>query len=389
MIIALSVPTGYHMRELLVPLQDLLTNDEDIDKVLVLTPAADFRKLIFPEYSDKFIFHHTPDIDTATEIFTKYQPDLVVTDTTGLDDYDVPILRAATSLNITTATFIASWDNIWKINRHKEEQAFADHFIVWNQMMKDHLPKVIPDPDSKDITVIGAPRFDFFTHSDRIPSREELFRHLGLTDFARPLIHFATTELYPLDYIVKSIFQSKLKQQPHLFASVHPGGNMTHHKTELQAYDVTIRYSFGRHESSPHKSFMYRPSKKDVYMHMALFKHADLLINHSSTVALESFAADTPVINVKYAKPWHWLSWYRSIPRRDFDEHYADLLSDNPSKVVTNEPELIQATNDYLSDPTIDQAARKSTLSKMNTITDGTASRKMLDHLKQLATKHE
>lgn len=391
--IALSVPTGYHMRELIMPLRDLLTNDPDIDQVIILTPAAPHRHLIFSDYHKKFTFHHTPDINSAKTVLQKYNPDLVVTDTTGLDAYDVPILKAAHQLNLTTATFIASWDNIWKINRHKGEQFFAPHFIVWNQMMKDHLSQVIPHPAHTDITIVGAPRFDFFTHSDRIPSRLQLYNHLGLSHPRRPLIHFATTELYPLDYVVRAIRQAldlnRLKHHPYLFASVHPGGHISRHRSSLKPYDVTIKYSFGRQKSSPHPNFFYRPTMKDVYLHLALFKHADLLINHSSTVALESFAANTPVINVNYPPPWHWLSWYQSIPRHDFREHYADLLADHPSQVVTSKSQLIQAARNYLSSPDLDQSARQSTLTKMTTITDGTASQAMLDHFKHLAAAHD
>src|SRR3989344_8631530 len=110
--IIFSVPSGFHARELLTPLKPLLDADTSIGHVYCLTPGAPFRKELFSDYGDKFTFIANP-LDEAghRQLISELAPDIVVTNTSGLDLHDTPILKAALALNIPTLTFIASWDN--------------------------------------------------------------------------------------------------------------------------------------------------------------------------------------------------------------------------------------------------------------------------------------
>lgn len=394
MIILLSVPSGFHARELLLPLKSLLENDSEISKVICLTPAASYRTEIFSTYGPKFEFILNPEGQKAhDELLTRLRPDIIITTTSGLDALDVPILQAAKNNDIPTLTFIASWDNVWKMERlhhQKRPQVLADQLIVWNTMMRDHLLRVFPHLKDEQIAVIGAPRFDFFYHQDKIPSEEALRRYLSMPAGGK-LIHFATTELYAMGYIIGTISEAaRNKSLPaplHLYASVHPGGNMARHQQDAKGYDLTIRYSFGRHDTAPHPLFRYHPALEDVYMLVALFKYSHLLINHSSTVAIESFLADVPVINVKYGQPLDWWRWYRSMVYRDFQQHYRDITAHHGTTVVYNRRQLIAATKRYLEQPETDRPARQLTLKKMITTTDGTASQQVLAAIKRLAKR--
>ena len=310
------------------------------------------------------------------------------------DDRDVPILRAAKTNNIKTLTFVASWDNVWKMgrsNKANEPRENADTFVVWNSMMNDHLLRLYPEIGQHNISIIGAPRFDFFTHKENIPTKEDLRSFLAIPNDEGKLIHFATTELYPMEYLIKSIAKARdngqLNYPVHLYASVHPGGDIAKHEKYANKYGVNVKYSFGRQPNSLTPSFKYNPSIENIYMLIALFKHSDLLINQSSTVALESFAADTPVINAKYGKSFDWWNWHRSAVAKDFRQHYADILKDSPSQVVYNDKELINATNAYLDHPTLDQDNRLKSLMRMTTIIDGTASKQLVKFIKKHANQ--
>ncbi len=392
----LSVPSGFHARELLTPLKRLLESDADIASVHCLTPAAPFSKQLFPEYGGKFVFHKSPAGGVERrELMKKVGPDVVITNTAGLDSADVPILRAARQLSLPTVTFIASWDNVWKMERLKNEsrpQVLADYLLVWNQMMRDHLLRVFPELNQERISVAGAPRFDYFTHEDSIPSRRDLLGYLNLPNDGSKLLHFATTELYPMEYVVRDIFSAaqkgRIKHKLSLYASVHPGGDIKKHRPYADKYGVTVRYAFGRLKSSPHPDFHYHPSEKDIYLLVALFKHSDLLINHSSTVAIESFFGHTPVINVKYGRPFDWWRWYRSMVYRDFKEHYRDIISGGATKIVRHPRQLIAAINDYLDSPSRDSQARQKTLRRLVTTTDGSAGQKVLKCIKTAAGPH-
>lgn len=387
-----SVPSGFHLRELVLPLKELLESDPVISVVTIVTPGAPYAQELFSHFGTKFTFVDNGKTDEETKNLLQHaQPDIVITNTSGLDNLDVPLLKAAKALGIPTFTFIASWDNVWKMERFKnegKEQVLADHIAVWNTMMHDHLVRLFPEYDRSLISIVGAPRFDFFWHTDRVASKEKVFAALGLEDTTRPLIHFATTELYPMEYLVRAVHDDFKKQihesTPYFYASVHPGGDMSKHKI-YEKYGVKVRYSFGRKDNAPHPNFRYNPTLDDVYMLIGLFKHTNLLINHSSTVALESLVADVPVINVKYGDRFDWWRWYRSMVYRDFQQHYLDITSEKGTWLVHNKHELLKALHEYLQNPQRDSEARKKTVQKMITTTDGTASQQMLELIKKKA----
>lgn len=388
-----SIPTGYHLRELVLPLRSYLEQDSAITQVVIVTPAAPYAQQLFPGFSSKFIFIENPStLEAHSIIMQKFNPDLVITNTVGHDERDYPILVSAKQAGCKTLTFIASWDNVWKIERllkTPNRVALADTFIVWNTMMKEHLARIFPNLSLSNIHIIGAPRFDFYSQTDKIPNKEQLFQKLGLKDASRPLIHFSTTELYPMDYIAKAVKQAmdkgKLPKNLALLATVHPGGNLDKHAT-LEQFGCTVRFAFGRKEDTSVTGFSYNPSEQDLYDAVALYKHTAILINHSSTTALESLLANVPVINVKYGQPFDWWRWYRSMVYRDFQQHYADVVSDGATKVVAGKKQLIKAMQTYLKNPQTDESARAITIKKMITTVDGTASAQVMELIKQKAT---
>lgn len=391
--IAISVPTGYHKRELFMPLTPLLQADKDITRVLAISPAAAYRTQIFPEYREKFEFITNPaDAADHKKLFQDWQPEIVVTSTAGHEERDVPILRAAKELGIPTLTFIASWDNVWKMERmirFGKPQVVSDHFVVWNVMMRDHLLRIFPVLRPEQVVVIGAPRFDYFSHHDQIPSEDELRNYLGVPPDGK-LIHFSSTELYPMDYIVKTIKRSQADQPAasplHFFVSVHPGGDLAHHQS-MAKYGALIGYSFGRQPVSPVPDFRYNPSVKDIYMHVALFKYSAMLINQSSTTVMESLLADVPIINVAFGKKFDWWHWYRSMVYRDFFQHYADVIMSRATSLVKNRRELVRACYTYLEHPECQRAERAAAIKKMITTVDGTASLKVLNFIKLCAAE--
>lgn len=386
-----SVPSGYHIRELILPLRRYLELQSDISEVHIMTPAANISSQVFPEFGEKFIFHENPKDDVGhKDLFARIQPDRVITNTVGHDELDEPVLRIAQEMNIATITFIASWDNVWKIERLLKKNipvAIADRFIVWNSMMKEHLMRVFPEVSENRIAIIGAPRMDYFAHTDRIASKDAVYSALGFEDASRPFIHIATTELYPMEYIVKEIKNGidthTIPNNPYLYASVHPGGVLEKYKA-FEDNGVTVRFSPGRKETILLQSFRYSPTEQDIYFLIGVFKYAEVLVNHSSTVALESMIADVPVVNVKYGMRLDWWNWYRSMVYRDFKQHYADLISDDATYVATSPKQLVQDVIASLEHPEAKRDNRAITARKMITITDGTASEKVLAYIMTL-----
>lgn len=399
----LSAPTGYNAREILLPLHDQLTSDSSFSEIYVLTPAAPYQQQLFPTFNNKFIFYENPaDLAAHIQLFTKLKPDIILTPTVGLDTKDVAIIQAAKQLNIPSITFIASWDNIFKMERlHDRGYSGADkqttlsfqlpdYFAVWNNLNKQHLLTSFPEISPDHIQITGPPRFDYFYHSNHIPSRSDLMQYLDFPEesFDNRLIHCATTKLYPFKYIIKSIAKARDNQEfkfpISLYASVHPGGDINKHLSYKQ-YGVKIKYSFGRRHNSPLPEFNYLPTSDEIYYLIALFKYTNILINQSSTVAIESMAANVPIINITYGKPFDWWGWRRSMVYRDFQQHYRYITEEGGTSLVNSPHSLIETINTYINDPTFKEAERKKTIQKMITFTDGSCTQRLLNYLKQIA----
>lgn len=402
--LVISAPSGYNAREIVLPLQERLTADASIKEIHVITPAAPYRQQLFPTFTEKFQFHTNPEaLAGHRALLERIRPTILLTPTVGLDPRDTLILRAGKQLAIPTLTFIASWDNVFKMERLRTkgfsggekgrvaDYEFPDFMAVWNRMNYEHLLRSFPDEVAANrLAITGPPRFDYFAHTSRIPSRPELLAYLGFDHVTSdaPLLHCATTELYPFEYIIKAIHQAiatrQLPVETLLYASVHPGGDMAKHR-QYAHYGARVKYSFGRRDNSPLPEFSYLPTEEEIYYLIALWRHTTVLVNQSSTVALESMAADRPVVNVKYGQPWDWLNWHRKTVYRDFKQHYRYITEEGATTIVHTKRELIAAIAAYLKNPELRQAQRQKTLTKLISYTDGNNGQRLIEYLKQCA----
>jgi CDP-glycerol glycerophosphotransferase (TagB/SpsB family) len=152
-----------------------------------------------------------------------------------------------------------------------------------------------------------------------------------------------------------------------------------------EQYGVTTRYSFGRRESAPHPNFLYLPTLAEIYYLVALFRHSSVLINQSSTVAIESMMADVPVINVTYGQPFDWWRWYRSMVYRDFNQHYRYITNRAATNLVRSPRSLINAVNSCLSNPAILHQQRSAAVADLVTYADGNNSSRLIELVKKIA----
>ena len=380
--ILLSVPSGSHSRALLKPLRSFFGRaiaDQKI-KLVIASPMNKYPELTGEFDGSGFVF-----APGQENIFAEYKPDLLITTTTGLDDFDLAILQEAKKQKTPILTYVESWDNIWKMEKKKEKMIKVDTLLVWNKMMREHAIKAL-DYTKDQVHIVGSPRLDYFYREDKIPSREKLFQYLGL-DSAKKLAHIATVELYDISYVVKILASArdsgKIKTPLEIYCSVHPGGDIAKHEWYAKKYNVKLRYSFGRSDRSPNPLFRYNPTEEEMYMLTSLWMHSDLMINFSSTAAIESMLGDTPTINVMFGKPFDFLAWRKSAVYRDFQEHYKDIIEEQGTRVVKNKKQLLETVNRYLAHPEIDRKARRETCQKMITFLDGKCSERVFRHILQ------
>lgn len=376
--VLLSVPSGYHSRALLKPLRHFFSAGIQKKELRLVIASPMSQHLILTREFDGAGFIFTPWQPT---LFDQFRPALLVTTTTGLDDYDLPILKQAQKRQVPILTYIESWDNIWKMERQKEKMVKVNHLLVWNKMMQEHTQRVFGYTNDQ-VHLVGSPRLDYFWHKEKIPSREKLCHFLGVNP-QKKLIHIATVELYDISYIVEILAtardRKKIAAPVEIYCSVHPGGDLEKHQWYAQKYNVKLRYSFGRNDRAPNPLFRYNPTEEDMYMLTSLWIHSDLMINFSSTAAIESMLGDTPTINVMFGKPFDWWNWRKSAVYRDFQEHYKDITAEQGTTVVKNKKQLVEAANQYLRNPALHRESRRQTCQKMLTYLDGKAAQRVFN----------
>ena len=79
--------------------------------------------------------------------------------------------EAAKDLEITTSSFIFSWDNLPSKGRMA---APFDSFLVWSELMKKELEYFYPDTKNKLVKVVGTPQFEPYVMKN-IKSHRKIF----------------------------------------------------------------------------------------------------------------------------------------------------------------------------------------------------------------------
>jgi hypothetical protein len=69
---------------------------------------------------------------------------------------------------------------------------------------------------------------------------------------------------------------------------------------------------------------------------------------------------------------------------RDYDQHYRDIVQSNATAVVTRPAELIAAAKEELQNPAHKAKLRATAARTMTTNTDGTASQKTIELIRDI-----
>ncbi len=123
------------------------------------------------------------------QVLKREKPDLVFCANQRPINAIAPII-AATDLNIPTACFIFSWDNLPKATKVID----TDYYFVWSDHMKNELLAYYPYIQDSQVKVTGSPQFEIHYKEDVLKSREEFFNEFDL-DLDREYLCFSGDDL--------------------------------------------------------------------------------------------------------------------------------------------------------------------------------------------------
>ncbi|ESU25950.1 hypothetical protein FLJC2902T_29600 [Flavobacterium limnosediminis JC2902] len=216
--------------------------------------------------------------------------------------YIAPLIYAAEQLNVKTTAFIFSWDNLASKGRMAGN---FDYYLVWSDFMKQELLHFYQSVKQDKVDVVGTPQFEPYILDRYYLSKADFFQKFKL-DLGKKTILFtcndASSENDPfyLELLASFVVNKKLSKNVNIIVRTSPAEEPTRFQHIVSKYPFIIwnfpdwKLSRSNHQESWSQRI---PSMEDVVNLRAMLAYSDLCINVLSTITLDSFLFDVPVIN--------------------------------------------------------------------------------------------
>jgi len=326
------------------------------------------RKLDFI-FSNKKIFNNYFDI---------YKPDLVFSTDIFLDE-DVTLMREAIKRNIFTMGMVRSWDNaiskgICRIIPNK--------IVVHNEIISGEMEE-IHKIEKDRIFISGIPHCDFLFNFKPI-SRESFFKQLPLDSKKRLILFSPAGEKFTnideqiITILKDAINNKKFVDDVQFLIRCHPTNYISQDKI-FSSDDFVVERPGVAIKGGDYKR---RELGWDDYIHLAdSLYHSDVIINVLSTIGIEAAIFNKPQIIIGF-DGYEKRDYYSSIKRFHDDDHMSKFLKTGVAKIAKSPKELIDFINIYLSNPNLDESARKIAVKEQCWDIKGESVNKLVNYLK-------
>tara|TARA_B100000989_G_C19525590_1_gene466685 strand:+ start:411 stop:1868 length:1458 start_codon:yes stop_codon:yes gene_type:complete len=313
----------------------------------------------------EYIFY-TPKIHS--DLFQKYEPDLVVVTALCGFEYNEFFAREALKNKCKICTIILSWDNTSGIGY----PGYVPNFVVsWTNQMKKELIE-LNDVDPKKIFVGGIAHFDHYFNSDVI-SKNELFSQLNL-DLNKKTIFYATKSprRFPwgpdiVKFIAESIKTKKIYSNAQLLVRIHP----LHYRKSKNKDFSDILKKYDDIENEYENVIINRPkiSSRKINFDMeddemsitaAILTHSDLMINMFSTMIIEASIFNLPSINICLKNEFRGneIKTKQDIMVEHRQTHSKRVYETGGVRNIYTYDQFIECINEFLNDKKIDAEKR-------------------------------
>lgn len=311
-----------------------------------------------------------------SELIGKYKPILFLTPTPGLKPFEAQAIIQAQKFNIPTVAVNFSWDNLTSNSLHVRK---TDYLIAWNQVEDDDAVKY--HGYNKDKVFISGPiRFDYYfkEHSKEI-SKEEFLKSKRLDCQKKTLLLTSVTKSYPFQKniirrLVKLRNNGKIAGNPNIFIRIHPLDKIENYKEFKGINNFYIEIAGEKIFDLNNKSHI-EMTKNDLINLKQTLKYCDVNINYASTITIESFIFDIPVVNFTFDDVYGLAYKFK---------HYSPIAKSGAVKIAKTDDELAEFINFYLDNPENGRDKRKIIAKKYAPFQDGGACKRSVDYLEKI-----
>ncbi len=300
----------------------------------------------------RWLENHTLPADRFSDLFLKYQPNLVFS-TDVFEPNDVDLMREAKRLHVPLVGMVRSWDNITSKGLNR---VIPDELIVNAESVKDEAIRYNDIPAER-IHVVGIPHYDYYVTESRI-ERTKFFVWLNL-DPAKKLIFFAPpADLYAgNDPITPKVLEVLCGIDAQIVIRMPLVGvaNIGRFGAQAGKIAVDVPGSAG--------DFVNADISREGDRHLAdLLYHSNVVVAFASTLAIDAVAFKKPVVFVGFdgAPRPYWDSLARYY---DYN-HQKELLKMGGVLLAKTPDELRAFVIDYLENPSLDEKGRNAIINE-------------------------
>jgi hypothetical protein len=322
-----------------------------------------------------------PEVEAHREFLRQVKPSVIVS--TNQRSLDVlPLVLAGRSLNIPSAAFIFSWDNLTSKGRIT---APFDHYLVWSEHMRRELLRYYPGIPAERVHIVGTPQFAPYADDNLRLSRREFFAGFG-ADPERPLICYSGGDAgtCPEDpqhvrVLLDLVRSGRIQGRPQVMVRPTPVDDGARYEAVRTAYPELLYARPAWVHRGNGDSDSPLPLPEDVGFLANLTLHADLNVNVASTMTLDFALRDRPVVNIAFdvadpppfGRPL-WAYYYRF-------EHYRPVVEFGAARFARSSAELADHVNAYLGNPQLDREGRRRLVDLEVGVPLGGAIRRLVD----------
>jgi CDP-glycerol glycerophosphotransferase (TagB/SpsB family) len=314
---------------------------------------------------------------------------MVIASTPGwrLDRY---LLREARQRGIPTLAAIVGWDNPSSYAIPGADVAWT---TCWSALQKEEL--VLGSDWREDhVNVGGMPSYDGYLRKSWQMNREDYFRLHGLDpdrkliSYASSFVHFAPN--YPnIEALANLISGDALSKPSQLLVRLHP----SHFQDKPRIFaeerqriqELQHRYQHVHVvEPVPLGGSLGYYSGEDMDEKSSMMAHSDVVVTVYSTMLVETAIHDTPLVAAVIDTPGGWnvdSKYSLSLKKIGNWPTHRRFRDARAGRVATNQLELRDAVNSYISNAALDRAERKAFVAQEITYTDGSAGKRTAEYV--------
>jgi hypothetical protein len=236
-----------------------------------------------------------------------------------------------------------------------------DGYIVWSERMKEELLSHYPQSRQSPIYIVGAPQFDVFFRPQLHLTREEFCRGQGLRPDLPIIVHAmgvanAIEEHHGALDLAHRLVRGELGDAQ-LIVRPHPFNN--HMELRGLFREFAPRVIVQQYGDPKESRLLRSQDREEIVEWVNTFRHADVVVHLSSTVAIDAAIFDRPSVCLDYdPEPGH----PRQAIVKELNHlwtHYKPVAEGGGMWLADNPEQVVEGIRAYLKNPGLHKDERR------------------------------